>query len=411
MRYYGAGGYHGYHGGRGGFRGRFGRGRWGRWGRHWPGRWHGPFGGAPDPQVQWAQGCLAQVVDPAVPQNGIMGPQTRQAIQSFQSQQQMPPTGMLDEGTVSALQAACNPQPPAPPPPPPPLPPPQNVSAPPPGQGAPSGGGGGGGRRSQQPQQEAFLGDIFGGGGLPIPPLFPPIPGLFGSGSGGGAPQPPSPPPFFPERDHWHGRWPHGRRGRWMHEAEAEAEFPFFGGERFEPFRHDRWRWERHPHRPWMFDEEAEVRGGARPERPVVRTVERPAVRVERPVVRVERPVVRFDRPRFERPFGRPGFGFRPGARFFERDRWNWRHDRWFPRREGWHWDFGAPEAGPPIAWAQSCLAQVLGPWVVQDGILGPATRRALRAYQEQQQLAPTGVLDEPTVNALQSACGSPMPV
>jgi outer membrane protein OmpA-like peptidoglycan-associated protein len=61
-----------------------------------------------------------------------MGPGTRQAIQQFQMQQQLPSTGMLDDITVSTLQAACSGQqaaqdgagafPPAPPAPQPPAP-------------------------------------------------------------------------------------------------------------------------------------------------------------------------------------------------------------------------------------------------------------------------------------------------
>jgi peptidoglycan hydrolase-like protein with peptidoglycan-binding domain len=62
------------------------------------------------------------------------------------------------------------------------------------------------------------------------------------------------------------------------------------------------------------------------------------------------------------------------------------------------------------VVWAQSCLAQVLGAWVVQDGIMGPGTQGAIRTFQEQQQLPATGVLDGATVNALQTACGSLMP-
>jgi hypothetical protein len=65
--------------------------------------------------VSWAQSCLAQVVGPQVPQNGIMGEPTRHAIRKFQKQQQLPPTGMLDSATISALQAACS-GPPATPP-------------------------------------------------------------------------------------------------------------------------------------------------------------------------------------------------------------------------------------------------------------------------------------------------------
>ncbi len=49
---------------------------------------------------------------------------------------------------------------------------------------------------------------------------------------------------------------------------------------------------------------------------------------------------------------------------------------------------------------------QVLGPWVVQDGVMGPNTGMAIRRFQEQRQLRVTSVLDEPTVNALHAACG-----
>jgi hypothetical protein len=96
-------------------------------------RWSGY--GAQGPYSQWAAGiqaCLAQVVGPWVPQNGIVGPQTRRAVQIFQKQQQMPVTGMLDAATVAALQSACSGQAPAPqgpapdagtPPPPPAGPP------------------------------------------------------------------------------------------------------------------------------------------------------------------------------------------------------------------------------------------------------------------------------------------------
>jgi peptidoglycan hydrolase-like protein with peptidoglycan-binding domain len=39
-----------------------------------------------------------------------MGPATQGAIQTFQQQQQLPVTGMLDGATVNALQAACGSQ-------------------------------------------------------------------------------------------------------------------------------------------------------------------------------------------------------------------------------------------------------------------------------------------------------------
>ena len=89
-----------------------------RWTRHWRNRprWHwlnqrpSQSGSASDPMVAWAQSCLAQLFGAGVPQDGVMGPETQQAIQQFQMQQQMPPTGMLDDNSVVALQTACNAQ-------------------------------------------------------------------------------------------------------------------------------------------------------------------------------------------------------------------------------------------------------------------------------------------------------------
>jgi hypothetical protein len=95
---------------------------------------------------QWAAGiqaCLAQLVGPWVPQNGIIGPQTRRAIQMFQGQQQMPVTGLLDSNTANAIQGACSGQGAAPPVPV--GPPPAAMAPPPPGPpdagGAPGAGG------------------------------------------------------------------------------------------------------------------------------------------------------------------------------------------------------------------------------------------------------------------------------
>ena len=402
--------------------GHFGRG-WGR--RYRRGRWDGLFGGGmPDQQVQSAQSCLAQVVDPSVPQDGLMGPRTRQAIRTFQMQQQMPPTGMLDSDTMSALQAACSPQqaaPPPPPPPPPTPPPPQvQVSAPPPGS-----------KRSQgQGQQEAFLGDFLN----PLGPLGGVIGGLFQSG--GSQPQPPPPPDDG--HDPWH--WRRRRFGRWHHETENEFPFesPFFDFHRRDGFPEERWRWNHRRHDWWDQGRESEVRAGGpegqrgaggsavsgqRAPRPVAPgggvarpVVDRPVV--ERPVIEhpvIERPMV--ERSFIERPvFARPSFSrlgdFQAHERFpIARDRWNWNRDRfrWFGRPWGRR-DWGFRFRGEQIAWAQSCLTQVLGPWVVQDGVFGPATQGALRTFQEQQQLPPTGLLDENTVNALQAACGSQIP-
>jgi outer membrane protein OmpA-like peptidoglycan-associated protein len=93
---------HGHPGwGRGPYHGRF---------RRW-GWLHRPVLGPsliPSPMVTWAQGCLAQLLGPWVPQDGIMGPDTQRAVQQFQMQQYLPSTGILDDNTVGALQAVCS---------------------------------------------------------------------------------------------------------------------------------------------------------------------------------------------------------------------------------------------------------------------------------------------------------------
>ena len=67
---------------------------------------------ASDPQmVAWVQACLAQVVGAWVPQDGSLGPATQRAVQIFQTQMQLPPSGALDDKTLTALQQACQPQP------------------------------------------------------------------------------------------------------------------------------------------------------------------------------------------------------------------------------------------------------------------------------------------------------------
>jgi peptidoglycan hydrolase-like protein with peptidoglycan-binding domain len=117
--------------------------RWMRYGHRRPWLRRRPTWGGPMPSqlVSLAQGCLAQVLGVQVPQDGLMGPDTQQAVQQFQTQQQLPPTGMLDSTTVSALQAACSGQQamqdaPAPPPPQP-APPPAQSAPPASQQGAP----------------------------------------------------------------------------------------------------------------------------------------------------------------------------------------------------------------------------------------------------------------------------------
>jgi peptidoglycan hydrolase-like protein with peptidoglycan-binding domain len=403
MPKHGGGGY-GYHGMHGHY---YGHGHYGHpWFRHRFGR-GGPGSMFPDPQVSTAQACLAQVVDPSVPQNGIMGPQTRQAIRTFQTQQQMPATGTLDSDTMSALQAACSPQQAAPPPPPPP-PPQVQVSAPPPGSKHSQGQG--------QGQQEAFLGDFLN----PLGPLGGVIGGLFQGG--GSQPQPPQPPDD--SGDPWRRR--HHRFGRGHHETENEFPFerPFFDFHRPDRFPEGRWGRDHDPRYWWDHDREGEVRAEPLIQADHVRSVGQAGVArsvIERPIIErpiIERPII--ERPVIERPvsaraaFARPGFDFHVHDRLpFARGRWNWNRDRfrWFGRPWGRRdWGFGFPGGGPQVAWAQSCLAQVLGSWVVQDGIMGPATQGAIRTFQEQQQLPVTGVLDGPTMNALQAACRSQMP-
>jgi hypothetical protein len=68
---------------------------------------------------------------------------------------------------------------------------------------------------------------------------------------------------------------------------------------------------------------------------------------------------------------------------------------------------YGADTADPElVSWAQACLAQVVGSWVPQTGSLGPATRRALREFQSQQNLPASGALDTETIIALRKARG-----
>jgi len=52
--------------------------------------------------LPWAQSCLSQLLGPDAVQD------VHQGIQQFQTQQQLPATGVLDQATVTALQAACS---------------------------------------------------------------------------------------------------------------------------------------------------------------------------------------------------------------------------------------------------------------------------------------------------------------
>lgn len=97
----------------------------------------------------------------------------------------------------------------------------------------------------------------------------------------------------------------------------------------------------------------------------------------------------------------------------------------WLFRRGYYGYGAPAPVAGPPVAVApvagppmmatspwvslvQRCLRRLLGPGVPTNGVMGPGTRRAIRTFQQQRGLPASGLLDNATVQALQSACVAP---
>jgi hypothetical protein len=86
-----------------------GRWRWFHPGHRWPWLHRGAWveGGIPSQTVVWAQACLSRLLGIELPQDGFVGPDTRQAIASFQAQQNLRSNGTLDGITVSALQATC----------------------------------------------------------------------------------------------------------------------------------------------------------------------------------------------------------------------------------------------------------------------------------------------------------------
>jgi outer membrane protein OmpA-like peptidoglycan-associated protein len=69
------------------------------------------FGSANSTQDQqatgWARNCLSQITGSNVPQSDHTTHSTRRAIRRFQTQNQLQPTGRLDQATTSALQQAC----------------------------------------------------------------------------------------------------------------------------------------------------------------------------------------------------------------------------------------------------------------------------------------------------------------
>lgn len=73
--------------------------------------WFGAGGSTQDPQSsEWAQ-CLAQLTGMHGLRYGHSGPgRMRRAVRKFQAQNQLPPTGRLDDETIAALQEACGSQ-------------------------------------------------------------------------------------------------------------------------------------------------------------------------------------------------------------------------------------------------------------------------------------------------------------
>ncbi|MEX5216341.1 MAG: peptidoglycan-binding protein [Nitrospira sp.] len=80
-----------------------------------PGVYREPDGFEPEPTagseyVRWAQSCLNQILGLQLPVSGVMDPETRSAVRSFQREQQLRTTGVLGPETEDALRRACGAQ-------------------------------------------------------------------------------------------------------------------------------------------------------------------------------------------------------------------------------------------------------------------------------------------------------------
>jgi N-acetylmuramoyl-L-alanine amidase len=73
-------------------------------------------------------------------------------------------------------------------------------------------------------------------------------------------------------------------------------------------------------------------------------------------------------------------------------------------------WDSAPGPAAATVSSAQARLAELLYPAGAADGLMGPRTRMALRAFQEQNRLPITGELDEGTIAALHAPGAKEMP-
>jgi peptidoglycan hydrolase-like protein with peptidoglycan-binding domain len=70
-----------------------------------------PYAVEPEPsdseRVRWVQDCLNQTLGLQLPVTGIMGTETRSAVRSFQKQQGLRASGIIELDTEEALKAAC----------------------------------------------------------------------------------------------------------------------------------------------------------------------------------------------------------------------------------------------------------------------------------------------------------------
>lgn len=75
-----------------------------------------PYGFEPEPPagseyVRWVQDCLNQAMGLQLPVTGIMGPETRSAVRSFQRQQRLRASSIVGPDTEKALRGACRGEP------------------------------------------------------------------------------------------------------------------------------------------------------------------------------------------------------------------------------------------------------------------------------------------------------------
>ena len=66
-----------------------------------------PLRPAGSERARWAQDCLNQALSLSLPVTGLMGPETRSALRSFQRRQGLRPSGILGPSTEDALNRAC----------------------------------------------------------------------------------------------------------------------------------------------------------------------------------------------------------------------------------------------------------------------------------------------------------------